>query len=54
MGSYIKNYEIISDPFVDLEEHQQKFELPDDFSLTEELETAWGVRAGQRGNGSRG
>lgn len=26
MGSYIKNYEIISDPFVDLEEHQQKFE----------------------------
>lgn len=27
MGSYIKNYEIISDPFVDLEEHQQKFEV---------------------------
>ena len=27
MGSYIKNYEIISDPFVELEEHQQKFEL---------------------------
>jgi predicted DNA-binding transcriptional regulator YafY len=26
MGSYIKNYEIISDPFVELEEHQQKFE----------------------------
>ncbi|RAK07902.1 putative DNA-binding transcriptional regulator YafY [Halanaerobium saccharolyticum] len=26
MVSYIKNYEIISDPFVDLEEHQQKFE----------------------------
>jgi hypothetical protein len=24
MGSYIKNYEIISDPFVDSEEHQQK------------------------------
>jgi len=27
MGSYIKNYEIISEPFVDLEEHQQKFNL---------------------------
>jgi predicted DNA-binding transcriptional regulator YafY len=27
MGSYIKNYEVISDPFVDLEEHQNKFEL---------------------------
>ena len=26
MGSYIKNYEIISDPFVELEEHQQKFD----------------------------
>jgi predicted DNA-binding transcriptional regulator YafY len=26
MGSYIKNYEIISEPFVELEEHQQKFE----------------------------
>ena len=25
MGSYIKNYEIISEPFVELEEHQQKF-----------------------------
>ncbi len=25
IGSYIKNYEIISEPFVDLEEHQQKF-----------------------------
>ena len=27
MGSYIKNYEIISDPFVDLKEHQQKFDF---------------------------
>jgi predicted DNA-binding transcriptional regulator YafY len=27
MGSYIKNYEVISEPFVDLEEHQQKFNL---------------------------
>ena len=26
MGSYIKNYEIISDPFVELEEHQPKFD----------------------------
>ncbi|TDP12305.1 helix-turn-helix transcriptional regulator [Halanaerobium congolense] len=26
MGSYIKNYEIISDPFVELEEHQHKFD----------------------------
>jgi len=27
MGTYIKNYEIISDPFVKLDEHQNKFEL---------------------------
>jgi len=27
MGSYIKNYEIISEPFVDLEKHQKKFIL---------------------------
>ncbi|PUU86384.1 Predicted DNA-binding transcriptional regulator YafY, contains an HTH and WYL domains [Halanaerobium congolense] len=26
MGSYIKNYEIISDPFVELEKHQHKFD----------------------------
>lgn len=26
IGSYIKNYEVISDPFVDLEVHQKKFE----------------------------
>jgi predicted DNA-binding transcriptional regulator YafY len=26
MGSYIKNYEIISEPFVELEEHQHKFD----------------------------
>ena len=80
MGSYIKNYEIISDPFVELEEHQHKFDklkkaineekrifridrikklkltaetykLPDDFSLAEERDNAWGVelnRAGSR------
>ncbi len=27
MGSYIKNYEIISDPFVKLDEHQKKFDI---------------------------